>query len=63
MSPDDFQDTISNDKHLPRHLPLPADQVPRRVDEGLHLQDKVVQELRLALLEDRNLNAEISANV
>ena len=53
--PDDFEESVRNDEHLSRHLALATDEVARREDEGFHLEDKVVQELGFAFLEDGHL--------
>ena len=54
--PDDLQQSISNDEHLPCHLSFSADQVTRCEDESFHFQHKVMKELRLTLLENGHLN-------
>lgn len=47
-----LKDTISDDKHFSCHFALPADQVARGEYVRTHLKHKVMEELRLALLED-----------
>lgn len=59
----DLQDAVRNDEHFPGHLALPANRIARREDVGLHFKDEVVQELRLALLEDGHLLQDTQVDV
>jgi len=54
-SPDDFQQSVSNDEHLTSDFTLATDEVVGRVDERPHLQHEVVQKLRLTLVKYRHL--------
>ena len=55
FAPDDLEQAVCDDEHLPGNLALAADEVARREDEGFHLEHQVVQKLRLAFLKDRHL--------
>ena len=55
--PDNFEQPVSNDKHLSGHFSLPTNQVPWGEDERPHFQHQIMQEFRLTLLENRYLEA------
>ena len=55
LKPDDFEDSVGDDKHFASHFTAAADHVARCEDGRPHLQDQVVQELGLALLKYRHL--------
>ena len=61
--PDDFQETVRDDEHLPSYFSLAANQVTGREDEGAHLQDKIMQKLRFTLLEESDLSVMMCKHV
>ena len=60
LAPDDLEQAVGDDEHLPGDLALAADEVARCEDEGFHLEHEVVQKLGLAFLKDRHLKPNIS---
>lgn len=48
---DNLKDSVGDDEHLSRHFTFPAYRIARREYVGLHFQDQISQEFRLALLE------------
>ena len=47
FQPDNFEDPVVDDVHLPGNLSLTTDEVPGSEDEGFQVEDQVVEEFRL----------------